>query len=70
MQTHQAIVKGVVGSFPSPDSYNLIFLSLAFASLIPLALAVFIRRRLASATPLSSPPLGGQSGRNDSTGEK
>jgi MFS family permease len=54
MQTNQAIVKGVAGSFPSPDSYNLIFLSLALASLIPLALAVFIRRRLA-ATPLSSP---------------
>src|SRR5919107_240704 len=37
MQTHQAIVKGVGGSFPSPDSYNLIFLSLAFASLVPVA---------------------------------
>jgi hypothetical protein len=57
MQTHQAIVKGVAGSFPSPDSYNLIFLSLALISLIPVALAVFIRRRLV-ATPLSSPPAG------------
>ncbi|HKI08549.1 MAG TPA: hypothetical protein VKA09_09155 [Nitrososphaeraceae archaeon] len=28
MQTNQAIVKGISGSFPSPDSYNLIFLSL------------------------------------------
>jgi MFS family permease len=70
MQTYQAIVKGVEGSFPSPDSYNLIFLILALASLIPILLAVFIRRRLASATPLSSPPLGGQSGKKDSTGEK
>jgi MFS family permease len=70
MQTHQAIVKGVEGSFPSPDSYNMIFLILALASLIPIVLAVFIRRRLVSATPLSSPPLGSQSGRNDSTGEK
>jgi MFS family permease len=70
MQTHQAIVKGVEGSFPSPDSYNLIFLIVALASLIPILLAVFIRQRLASATPLSSPPLGGQSGKKDSTGEK
>jgi hypothetical protein len=63
-------VKGVEGSFPSPDSYNLIFLILALASLIPILLAVFIRQRLASATPLSSPPLGGQSGKKYSTGEK
>jgi fucose permease len=48
MQTHQAVVKGVAGSFPSPDSYNLIFLSLAFASLVPVALAVFIRQKLAA----------------------
>jgi hypothetical protein len=57
MQTHQAVVKGVAGSFPSPDSYNLIFLSLALASLLPLVLAVFVRRRL-GALP-SSPPLKG-----------
>ena len=61
MQTHQAIVKGAAGSFPSPESYNLIFLSLALSSLIPVALAVFIRRRLA-ATPLSPPPLESPSG--------
>ena len=48
MQTHQAIVKSVAGSFPSPESYNLIFLSLALASLVPLALAVFVRQRLAA----------------------
>jgi MFS family permease len=47
MQTHQAIVKGV-GSFPSPESYNLIFLSLALASLLPLVLAIFVRRQLAA----------------------
>jgi MFS family permease len=66
MQTHQAIVKGVAGSFPSPDSYNLIFFTLALASLLPLLLAVFIRKRLA---PLSSPPLKGLSDRKDSMGE-
>jgi MFS family permease len=64
MQTHQAIVKGVAGSFPSPDSYNLIFLSLAFASLIPVTLAVFIRQRLAT------PSLKNASGIKDSEGEK
>jgi MFS family permease len=61
MQTHQAIEKGAAGSFPSPESYNLIFLSLALSSLIPVALAVFIRRRLA-ATPLSPSPGDGPSG--------
>jgi MFS family permease len=69
MQTHQAIVKGVAGSFPSPDSYNLIFLSLAFASLVPLALSIFIKRRLAAAVPLASASLESLSGRNDSAGE-
>ena len=64
MQTHQAIVKGVAGSFPSPDSYNLIFLSLAFASLIPVTLAVFIRQRLAT------PSLKNASGIKDSEGKK
>jgi MFS family permease len=46
MQTNQAIVKGVVGSFPSSDSYNLIFLTLALTSLVPVVLAIFIRERL------------------------
>jgi MFS family permease len=46
MQTNQAIVKGVVGSFPSPDSYNMIFLTLALTSVIPVVLANFIRKRL------------------------
>lgn len=57
MQTHQAMVKGVSGSFPSSESYNLIFLSLALTSLIPLVLAVFVRRRLASLS--TSPSLKG-----------
>jgi MFS family permease len=46
MQTNQAIVKGVIGSFPSSDSYNLIFLTLALTSLVPVVLAIFIRKRL------------------------
>jgi MFS family permease len=62
MQTHQAMVKGVSGSFPSSESYNLIFLSLALASLIPLVLAVFVRRRLASLS--TSPSLKGSAREN------
>jgi len=46
MQTHQIIVKGTLGSFPSPESYSLIFLTVALASLIPIALALFLRTRL------------------------
>lgn len=62
MQTHQAMVKGVSGSFPSSESYNLIFLSLALASLIPLVLAVFVRWRLASLS--TSPSLKGSAREN------
>ena len=54
MQTNQAIVKGVVGSFPSPDSYNLIFLTLALTSLVPVVLAIFIRKRLKLLSALES----------------
>ncbi len=45
MQSHQVIVKGVVGSFPSPDSYNLIFLTIALTSLVPVALAILIGKK-------------------------
>lgn len=44
MQTHREI--GSLGSFPSPESYNLIFLTIALASLVPIALALFLRARL------------------------
>ena len=44
MQTNQVLIKGV-GSYPSPDSYNLIFLTIAIASLIPIALSIYIRKR-------------------------
>jgi MFS family permease len=46
MQTHRVIVEGSFGSFPSPESYNLIFLTIALASLVPIALALFLRARL------------------------
>jgi MFS family permease len=54
MQTNQAIVKGVGGSFPSSDSYNLIFLTLALTSLVPVVLAIFIRKRLKLLSALES----------------
>lgn len=44
MQANQVLIKGV-GSYPSPDSYNLIFLTIALASLIPIALSIYIRKR-------------------------
>jgi MFS family permease len=43
MQANQVFIEGV-GSYPSPDSYNLIFLTIALASLIPIALSIFLRR--------------------------
>ena len=45
MQTNQAIVEGVDGSYPSPDSYNLIFVTLALTSVIPVVLAIFIGKK-------------------------
>lgn len=44
MQTNQALIKNV-GSYPSPESYNLIFLTIALASLIPLALSIYIKKK-------------------------
>jgi MFS family permease len=52
MQTNQGIVKGVAGSFPSSDSYNMIFLTIALISLIPVILALFLRKKLRA--PLST----------------
>jgi MFS family permease len=56
MQTNQAIVEGVDGSYPSPDSYNLIFVTLALTSVIPVVLAIFIGKKLR--LPLHSPKKG------------
>src|ERR687897_1635765 len=47
MQANQVLIKGV-GSYPSSDSYNLIFLTIAIASLIPIALSIFLRRNFSS----------------------
>jgi fucose permease len=55
MQTHQELAKGIsnssvgVGSFPSPASYNLIFLTAASLSVISIALAIILKRRMTRA---------------------
>jgi MFS family permease len=50
MQTNKALVKGVsgnsVGSFPSPISYNLIFLTAALISAISIALVLILKRKM------------------------
>ena len=44
MQTNQVFIKDLAGWFPSADSYNLIFLTIALMSLVPVVLAIFIKR--------------------------
>ena len=45
MQTNQASAKDTTGSFPSADSYNLIFLTLTLLSVVPVVLAAVILKR-------------------------
>ena len=47
MQTHQELARGVTaGSFPSPISYNFIFLTAALISAISITLVIILRRRI------------------------
>ncbi len=47
MQTHQKLVQGVgSGSFPSPVSYNLIFLTAALISVISVLIVMILKRRM------------------------
>jgi hypothetical protein len=46
MQTHQVITKDILGSFPSPESYSLRFLTIALTSLLPIVLALYLRKKL------------------------
>jgi hypothetical protein len=57
MQTHQEMIsKGVssnsIGSFPSPVSYNLIFLTAAVVSTISIALVMILKRNMMTTQPL------------------
>ena len=44
MQTHKTTVSGMAGTFPTSDSYNLIFLCALAVSLASIGLAIFLRR--------------------------
>jgi hypothetical protein len=47
MQTHQELAKGVTtGSFPSPISYDLIFLTATLISALSIMLVIILRRRI------------------------
>ena len=46
MQANQVFVEGVIGSFPSPETYTLIFFTIALTSFVPIALSVFIKKKL------------------------
>jgi MFS family permease len=47
MQTHQELVKGVTtGSFPSPMSYDLIFLTAALISVISIVFVLILKRKM------------------------
>src|SRR5713101_196985 len=47
MQTHQELAKGVTtGSFPSPISYNFIFLTAALISALSITLVMILKRRM------------------------
>jgi hypothetical protein len=45
MQTSQASVDNIIGSFPSTYSYNQIFLTLTLISIVPVVLATIILKR-------------------------
>ena len=46
MQTHKTTITGIIGSFPTADSYNLIFFTAALISCISIGLAFALRRQL------------------------
>jgi len=46
MQTHKTSLPGIVGAFPTPDSYNLIFFTATLISCISIGLSLALRRQL------------------------
>ncbi|HJU14734.1 MAG TPA: MFS transporter [Candidatus Nitrosotalea sp.] len=44
MQTHKSSLPGIPGTFPTPDSYNLIFLCATAVAIASVGLAIFLRR--------------------------
>ena len=50
MQTHQSLARGVIsGFFPSPISYNLIFLTASLISIISIGLVLVLRHKMVQA---------------------
>jgi MFS family permease len=50
MQTHQSLARGAInGLFPSPVSYNLIFLTASLISIISIGLVMILRRKMVQA---------------------
>lgn len=46
MQTHKTTLTGIIGEFPTPDSYNLIFFTAALISCVSIGLSLVLRRQL------------------------
>ncbi|TBR09950.1 MAG: MFS transporter [Candidatus Nitrosotenuis sp.] len=46
MQTHQGTIKDLAGTFPTPESYSLIFLTAAIISISSIILTLIIRKRI------------------------
>jgi len=46
MQTHKTTLTGIAGTFPTPDSYNLIFFTAALISCVSIGLSLALRRQL------------------------
>ncbi|VVC05395.1 Multidrug resistance protein MdtG [uncultured archaeon] len=50
MQTHKTSLPSIIGTFPTPDSYNLIFLSASIISAVSIGLAIFLKRTISKTT--------------------
>jgi MFS family permease len=46
MQTHQVSVDGISGSFPSSESYNMVFLTAAILSIVSISFSVILKGRM------------------------
>ena len=50
MQTHKTSLPGIIGAFPTSDSYNLIFLSASIISVVSIGLAIFLKLTISKTT--------------------
>jgi MFS family permease len=57
MQANQVVLPNVPNSFPAPQSYDLIFLTIALTSLLPVVLAIFLMKKLKPIQPMNDPVL-------------